>query len=413
MDAEGTPALRPQTGGHCPPSSVSACNLRLPGQRDSAERLTKSRVAVVGSRERRQQGRLRGLNTVAACGGGGGGAGAGSDAAPRGPAALDPVAEQGCERRAGCHGALARQDDGEARGLPRRLRTGTNPTPWGRIAPLDSPATDLAPCSLVWQTMNTIFGVVVFLRWGWAVGQAGLLQVMVMLLIGHVIALLTCASVSAICTNGEVGPGGAYYIISRALGPEFGGSIGALFYIAQATGVAFYMLGLAETVLDTLPKEYRSPLKMIPFVPDDWGGLDPSQHAKYGDTVLVSSLALLVVFIISMVGASFFAKASLGIFTVIVSALFGAVISFVVYGPDSAHIVDQHLSQNFTGLSMHTLHDNLHSSFTCPAPCGRDSVDDGLEEGSFAGTLAVFGVVMPSSELHNAVHGILAHGCLL
>ena len=67
---------------------------------------------------------------------------------------------------------------------------------------------------------------------------------------GHAIALLTCASVSAVCTNGEVGPGGAYYIISRALGPEFGGSIGVLFYVSQATGVAFYLIGLAETVLD-------------------------------------------------------------------------------------------------------------------------------------------------------------------
>ncbi len=246
-------------------------------------------------------------------------------------------------------------------------------------------------------TMNTIFGVVVFLRWGWAVGQAGLLQVMVMLLIGHVIALLTCASVSAICTNGEVGPGGAYYIISRALGPEFGGSIGALFYIAQATGVAFYMLGLAETVLETVG---FSPIQMIPYLPDEWGGLDPSGHAKYGDTVLVSSLALLVVLIISMVGASFFAKASMGIFTVIVAALLGAVVSFLFYGPDSAHITDQH-SLNFTGMSIHTLQDNLHADFSCPAPCGRDAVDDGLDEGGFAGSLAVFGVVMPSSESYN------------
>ena len=113
--------------------------------------------------------------------------------------------------------------------------------------------------------------------------------------------------------------------------------------------------------------------------------------------MLVSSLALLVVLIISMVGASFFAKASMGIFVVIVSALCGAVLSFLFYGPDSAHIVDGH-NLSFTGMSMHTLRDNLHADFVCPPPCGRDAVDDGLDAGGFAGTLAVFGVVMPSSE---------------
>ena len=40
---------------------------------------------------------------------------------------------------------------------------------------------------------------------GWAVGQAGLWTVMLMMAFGHVMALLTCASLSAICTNGEVG----------------------------------------------------------------------------------------------------------------------------------------------------------------------------------------------------------------
>ena len=98
-------------------------------------------------------------------------------------------------------------------------------------------------------TMNCIYGVVVFRRWGWAVAEAGIGQVFLMLVLGHVIAIVTCSSLAAICTNGKVGPGGAYYIISRALGPEFGGSIGALFYIAQSLGVAFYLLGLAETML--------------------------------------------------------------------------------------------------------------------------------------------------------------------
>lgn len=46
--------------------------------------------------------------------------------------------------------------------------------------------------------------------------------------------------------------GGAYYLISRSLGPEFGGSIGLIFAFANAVAVAMYVVGFAETVVDLL-----------------------------------------------------------------------------------------------------------------------------------------------------------------
>lgn len=63
--------------------------------------------------------------------------------------------------------------------------------------------------------------------------------------------------------------GGAYYLISRSLGPEFGGSIGLIFAFANAVAVAMYVVGFAETVVDLL-KVIKSfcrlwPSKITPF----------------------------------------------------------------------------------------------------------------------------------------------------
>ncbi len=103
------------------------------------------------------------------------------------------------------------------------------------------------PCTL------TILGVIMFLRFGQVVGQAGVLYALLIVAASKTITTLTTLSLSAIATNTRVKGGGAYYLISRSLGVEFGGAIGVVFYLAQAISVAMYVIGFTEAFVATFP----------------------------------------------------------------------------------------------------------------------------------------------------------------
>jgi len=100
----------------------------------------------------------------------------------------------------------------------------------------------------------TILGVILFLRSGWVVGNAGLTNAILMLCLANVVTLISTLSLSAIATNTRAQGGGAYFLVSRSLGLEFGGSIGMPLYLAQAISVAFYVVGFTESALYLFPE---------------------------------------------------------------------------------------------------------------------------------------------------------------
>jgi amino acid transporter len=103
------------------------------------------------------------------------------------------------------------------------------------------------PCTL------TILGVIMFLRFGEVVGNAGVWHALIIVALAKVITTFTALSLSAIATNTRVRGGGAYFLISRSLGVEFGGSIGVVFFVAQATSVAMYVIGFTEALVAAFP----------------------------------------------------------------------------------------------------------------------------------------------------------------
>lgn len=93
----------------------------------------------------------------------------------------------------------------------------------------------------------TILGVIMYMRLGWVVGNAGLIGAIAIILIAHIIAVTTGLSVSSVATDKKIGAGGIYYVLSRSMGIPIGGSIGIALYVGTALSIALYLIGFAES----------------------------------------------------------------------------------------------------------------------------------------------------------------------
>jgi len=141
--------------------------------------------------------------------------------------------------------------------------------------------------------------------------------------------------------------GGAYFMISRSLGPEFGGAIGIVFFAANSVGITFYLVAFAE--------ELASLVGGSPWM-----------------TKLYASVALAALLGVSLVGASVFSKLNLGIFILLMGSILVASVSFVARGAafpgslvgDGDAEANSHFVAGYTGLSGSTFSGNLWVDFT-------------------------------------------------
>lgn len=95
-------------------------------------------------------------------------------------------------------------------------------------------------------SISTILGAILFLRFGWAVGNLGLVKTLIIILLGHLVTIPTALAVAELSTNQKVLGGGAYFIISRSFGLNIGAAVGISLFFSQAVSVAFYVIAFSE-----------------------------------------------------------------------------------------------------------------------------------------------------------------------
>lgn len=132
---------------------------------------------------------------------------------------------------------------------------------------------------------------------------------------------------SAISTNGVIKGGGTYYMISRSLGPEFGGSIGLIFSLANAVACAMYVVGFCESMQSLL---ISFGVEIID------GGVQ--------DVRIIGSITIVILLLIVVIGMEWEAKAQVVLLIILLVAI-GDFILGTIIGPKS----DLEMAKGFLG----------------------------------------------------------------
>ncbi|KAG0356577.1 hypothetical protein BG005_004483 [Podila minutissima] len=218
------------------------------------------------------------------------------------------------------------------------------------------------PCVL------SIWGIILFLRFGFIIGQAGVMGTLGMFVIGYAINILTTFSLSAVSTNGTVRGGGPYYLVSRSLGPEFGGSIGVIYFFGTVMGCGMNVLGFVEPLISNFGESSGTVYRVLP------------EGAVWG--FIYGTILLVLCTLVCLVGSKLFSRASLVLAVIILLSTLSIFVSFATMPAFS--IPERNIE--YTGWSWETLQDNMWPRFTVTT--GPDGSKESFQ--------TVFGVLFPA-----------------
>ncbi|VBB88909.1 Vacuolar membrane cation-chloride cotransporter (CCC), putative [Yarrowia lipolytica] len=218
-------------------------------------------------------------------------------------------------------------------------------------------------------TLN-VLSILMFLRFGFILGQVGILGMFALLVLSYAIDLLTTLSISAIATNGTVRGGGAYYMISRSLGPEFGGAIGVVFFFGQVLNAGLNVAGFCQPILSSFGQNA--------------GGFFPE---GYWYEFFYATGVLLFCTSICMFGSGLFSQAGKVLFVILIVATVSVPLSVFFVKP----FLVTKLDIWYMGPSWDVFSDNLLPRFTTGA------VGSDLPPGQMETFTSLFGVFFPAT----------------
>lgn len=239
-------------------------------------------------------------------------------------------------------------------------------------------------------TLN-VLSILMFLRFGFIIGQMGIMGAVLLLVMSYAIDILTVLSVSAISTNGTVKGGGAYYMISRSLGPEFGGAIGIIFFIGQILNASLNVVGFIEPLLNN-------------FGAAD-GEITPLLPELYIWQLLYSTILLALCTGVAMVGSSLVSKTAFWLFVVLTLSTLSIPVSAVFKSPGYL-LPAPNDNLYYTGIAWTTIKENLWPHFTSGAagsgqPPGVPETFRNMFGIFFPATAGIFAGASMSGELQN------------